>query len=132
MVRLRSVSWMGWMGVAMVRLERSFLPLCVSIPLHWEIQGTQIVPYNVLKRSVLLWGSHVGHEKQNLALLTAIGEEHCREELASLSNLGIKGSMELRNLECSINYDARGEFSSRGKGKAHTSSVYGGCHHVGL
>jgi len=43
MVRLRSVSWMGWMGVAMVRLERSFFPLCVSIPLHWEIQGTQIV-----------------------------------------------------------------------------------------
>jgi hypothetical protein len=60
-----------------------------------------------------------GNEEQTLALLTAIEEEHRREELAFPSNLGIRGSRELRNLECSINYDAKGECSSRGKGKAH-------------
>jgi hypothetical protein len=44
-----------------------------------------------------------------MALLTVIEEEHRGEEWASLSNLGIKGSRKLRNLKCSINYDAIGE-----------------------
>jgi hypothetical protein len=47
----------------------------------------------------------VGCEEQTLALSTAIEEDHQREDLASLSNF--KGSWELKNLECSINYNAR-------------------------
>jgi hypothetical protein len=33
---------------------------------------------------------------------------------------GYKGRRGLLNLECSINYDAKGASSRRGKGKAHT------------
>lgn len=47
--------------------------------------------------------SCVGHEEQSLVLLFIIKEEHHREELVSLFNLGIKGNKELRNVECSIN-----------------------------
>jgi hypothetical protein len=37
--------------------------------------------------------------------------------LASVSSSKFKGSREVKNLECSINYDARGLGSSRGKAK---------------
>lgn len=63
----------------------------------------------------------MGNKEKTLALLTSIEEEHRCEELASLSNLGIKGIEELKNLECSINCDATGECSSRDKGKTHVS-----------
>jgi hypothetical protein len=56
----------------------------------------------------------VGHEEQTLAFLTSFEVDHRREELASLSSF--KGMRELQNLECSINYDAKGASSSRGKG----------------
>jgi hypothetical protein len=39
----------------------------------------------------IVWISCGGREEQTLALLTVIEEEHWREELASLSNHGIKG-----------------------------------------
>jgi hypothetical protein len=73
-------------------------------------------------------------EEQTLTHLTAIEEEQRREQLASLSNLGFKGSRELRNLQCSINYDARGECSSCRKGRLMSCSVVRnlwGCLHVG-
>lgn len=38
-----------------------------------------------------------GYEQTTLALLTALEEDHCQEELASLS--GFKGNRELKNLE---------------------------------
>jgi hypothetical protein len=60
--------------------------------------------------------SCVGQEK-TLALLTAIEKEDRREEVDSLSSS--KGYMKLKNLECTINYDAKGVSSSRGKSKAH-------------
>jgi hypothetical protein len=42
----------------------------------------------------------------------------CRHEVsASNSKLGNKGSRELRRLECSIDYDSKGEISRRRKGK---------------
>lgn len=35
--------YVSWVGVVLVRLEKSFLSLCVSIPLlHWEILVTQL------------------------------------------------------------------------------------------
>jgi len=61
--------------------------------------------------------SCMGHEEQFMALLIVIEECHHLEDLTSLSKLGNIGNMELRRLECSINYDAKGESSSRGKGK---------------
>lgn len=61
--------------------------------------------------------SYVGHEKQILALLTILEEEHRHEVLATPSKRGTKGSRELKKLECSINFDARDDCSSHGKGK---------------
>jgi hypothetical protein len=47
--------------------------------------------------------------------MTLIDAEHRLE--ASVSASKFKGSREVKNLECSINYDARGFGSSRGKAK---------------
>ena len=47
-----------------------------------------------------------------------LGEEHHHEILATPSRRGgTKGSRELRNLECSMTFDARGDCSSFGKAK---------------
>jgi hypothetical protein len=53
-----------------------------------------------------------------MAILTAIEASRSHQGSASSSKLGNKGSRELRRLECSINYDSKGESSSHGKGKA--------------
>ena len=45
-----------------------------------------------------------------------LGEEHHHEVLTTPRH-GMKGSRELINLECSMNFDARGDCSSQGKGK---------------
>lgn len=59
-----------------------------------------------------------GHNLQLLDFLSFI-EEECRiEEEGALSCRGKKGIREVKNLECSINYEARGSCSSRGKRKA--------------
>jgi hypothetical protein len=50
-----------------------------------------------------------------LDFMTSIDAEHRIE--ASVSSSKFKGSREVKNLECSINYDARGLGSSRGKAK---------------
>jgi hypothetical protein len=50
-----------------------------------------------------------------LDFMALIDEEHCREP--SVSTYKFKGSREVQNLECSINYNARGFGSSRGKAK---------------
>ena len=65
--------------------------------------------------------SCVGHRKRFLALLIFLEEEHHHEVLASPS---ICGSRELKNLECSINYDVRGSCSSCGIGKERVLSVF--------
>jgi hypothetical protein len=57
-----------------------------------------------------------GNEKSFLNLLTILEEEQHREVVGSASTP--KGRRELKNLECSINFDARGIGSSRGKDKA--------------
>lgn len=51
--------------------------------------------------------------KQSLGLLTCLDKEHCQEVLATISKRGTKSRRELKNLECSINF----EDSSHGKGK---------------
>jgi hypothetical protein len=62
--------------------------------------------------------SYVGHKLQLLALLTFL-EEKCRNgEVGALSSGGTKSNREVKNLESSINYDARGSCSSSGKRKA--------------
>jgi hypothetical protein len=50
-----------------------------------------------------------------LEFLTLIDEGPCQEDPASI--LKTKESREVKNLECSINFDARGVRSSRDKGK---------------
>jgi hypothetical protein len=54
-----------------------------------------------------------GDEKQLLGLLTNLDKVHCQEISATRSKHGAKGSRELKNLDCSINFEG----SSRGKGK---------------
>jgi hypothetical protein len=61
---------------------------------------------------------YVGHKLQLLALLTFLEEERRKEVMDALSNSGTKGKREVKNLETSVNYDARGSCSSRGKRKA--------------
>jgi hypothetical protein len=60
----------------------------------------------------------VGHKLQLLALLTFLEEEGRNEEVGALSSGGKKGKREVKNLESSVNYDARGSCSSSGKRKA--------------
>jgi hypothetical protein len=59
--------------------------------------------------------SHEGNVNGFLDFMTLIDAEHRLEALVSASKF--KGSREVKNLECSINYDARGFGSSRGKAK---------------
>jgi hypothetical protein len=55
-----------------------------------------------------------GNEKKLMDLLTELEEKHGHEVLVSPSEP--EGRRELKNLECPINFDARGVCSSRGKG----------------
>jgi len=59
--------------------------------------------------------SHEGNVKGFLDFMTLIDAEHRLE--APVSSCKFKGGCEVKNLECSINYDARGFGSSRGKAK---------------
>jgi hypothetical protein len=53
--------------------------------------------------------------KDFLDFMALIDVEHRLEAL--VSTLKFKGSREVKNLECTINYDARGFGSSRGKAR---------------
>ena len=68
----------------------------------------------------------MGHKLQLLALLTFL-EEECRNNVnVANPGSGTEGKREVRNLECLVNYDARGSSSSRGnrrKGRG-TTVVY--------
>jgi hypothetical protein len=67
--------------------------------------------------------SYVGHKLQLLALLTFLEGEHRNNEMVANSSSGTKGLREVNNLECSVNYDARGLSSSRGNRKERGSCV---------
>ena len=56
-----------------------------------------------------------GNEKRLLDLLLVLEEGQRHEVVASMPKM--EGRMELKNLECSINFDARGDSSCPGKGK---------------
>jgi hypothetical protein len=63
----------------------------------------------------------ISHEDQKLlllALLTHLEEERRSEALGALSSGGSKGKREVKNLECTINYDIRGSCSRRGRSRA--------------
>lgn len=71
---------------------------------------------NVQRRSSSFLGiSCEGNEKKLLELLTVLDEEQRHEVLASPSKP--KGRKELKNLECSINFDGISDTSRQGKGK---------------
>lgn len=55
--------------------------------------------------------------------MTFLEEEHWLEAMVALSKCGSKAKRELKNLECSVNYDATSECSSRGKGKVRACPV---------
>ena len=59
--------------------------------------------------------SFVGEEKRLNDIFLVIEEDRYCEDGVATSNT--KGKRELKNLECSINFEARGGGYSRGKGK---------------
>jgi len=59
--------------------------------------------------------SFEGHKLQLLDFLSFIEADRLLGEEGALSCGGKKGKREVKNLECSINYDARDSCSSRGK-----------------
>jgi hypothetical protein len=62
---------------------------------------------------ILLEDAQILPLQQLLGLLTDLDKVHCQEISATRSKHGVKGSRELKNLDCSINFEG----SSRGKGK---------------
>jgi hypothetical protein len=63
------------------------------------------------------------YDLQFLALLTHIEAERRNGAVEAMSGCGTKGKREVENLKCSINYDARGSCSSRGRGKVRGHQV---------
>jgi len=59
--------------------------------------------------------SHEGNEKDFLDFMALFDAEHCLK--TPVSSPKFKGCREVKNLECTINYDARGFGSSRGKAR---------------
>jgi hypothetical protein len=76
----------------------------------WVIQrANEIYP--------ILGISFKGHKLQLLDFLSFLEVDRLLGEGGALSCGGKKGKREVKNLECSINYDARGSCSNRGKRK---------------
>lgn len=49
-----------------------------------------------------------------MAMLNFLEKEHNKEEMEAPSHSGTKRNREVKNLECSINYDSRDGQTSRG------------------
>jgi hypothetical protein len=58
--------------------------------------------------------SYLGNKWQLMALLNFLEKECNKEEMEAPSHSGTKGNREVKNLECSINYDSRDGQTSRG------------------
>ena len=65
----------------------------------------------------------VGHKLQLLALLTFFEEERRINAMVTNSSNGTKDMREVKNLECSVNYDATSVRSSRDNRKGRGSVV---------
>jgi hypothetical protein len=63
----------------------------------------------------LSWG---GDEKSLLDLFSVIAKDKEREPFIDVSTPKVKGKRELKNLECFINFEARGQRSSLAKSLA--------------
>lgn len=77
--------------------------------------GFSKVVHRAMEISSFLRISYEGNEKRLTDLLIVLEEGHCHVVIGSVSEP--KGRMELKNLECFINFDARGDCSGRGKGR---------------
>lgn len=67
-------------------------------------------------RVTALWGSLTGGMRRVSWIFVALADEGQSQEVF-VSDSKQKGKKELKNLECSINFDTRGVGSSRVKGK---------------
>jgi hypothetical protein len=76
-------------------------------------EGVSEIVQRAMEIGPMLGISCGGDGNQLLNLLTALDKEHCQEVSATPSKRGTKGKRELKNLECSINFEG----SSRGKRK---------------
>lgn len=59
----------------------------------------------------------MGHKLQLLAVLTFLEGECRNNAMVVNTGCGTKGKREVKNLECSVNYEARGSSSSCGNKK---------------
>ena len=67
--------------------------------------------------------SFVGHKLQLLALLSFLEGERRNNAMVANTGSGTKGKREMKNLECSVNYEVRGSNSSRGNRKGRGKAV---------
>ena len=106
----------GELGVDKHTPINSYDPSCGLGYLDWVTQcASEIYP--------IVGISYVGHKLQLLALLTFLEGERCNNKMVANLSSGTEGMREINNLECLVNYDARGLSSSHGNRKGRESSV---------
>jgi hypothetical protein len=100
-----------------------FGPVCAWVPAFYVfLRGESIFAGGPPEAAIdlnfccnTLGVSHEGNVKSFVEFMTLIDAKHHLEAL--VSSYKFKKSREVKNLECSINYDARGFGSSQGKAK---------------
>ena len=85
------------------------------------VEGYSEFVLSVIGAIPILGLSFGGDEKRLMDLFFAIEEGQCLEDEASTSKL--KGKKELKNLECSINFDAKDSGSSQSIGRTRACST---------
>jgi hypothetical protein len=58
----------------------------------------------IVQRAIEI-GPMLGISLEVMGIRTALDKKHCREVLATPSKRGTKGKRELKNMECSINFE---------------------------
>jgi hypothetical protein len=80
-----------------------------------ELGGPPMVAIDLSLCFQALGVSHEGNEKDILDFMALFNAEHRLEDPVSIPKF--KRSREVKNLDCTINYDARGFGSKRGKAR---------------
>ena len=83
-----------------------------------EVEGVEDYSKDVLDAvnfALVVWLSWGGDQKSLLELFSVIDKDKEREHFIDVSTPKVKGKRELKNLQCSINFEARGRRSSPAK-----------------
>jgi hypothetical protein len=101
-------------GAQLNKKMNNFVEAVVATP-SAGVEGYSEVMLNAMEVTPTLGLSFGGEEKRLNDIFLVIEEDWYCEDGVATSNT--KGKRELKNLECSINFEARGSGYSRGKGK---------------